>query len=128
MRGGGLLLSNNEAYGREPRQWAAGVRLFDVEHPEVPREMGVFESAGTGVHRMWFHDGRYAHLSASAPGTGPPSTASWTWLIPSVPRGRAMVGRRPGTRARRIRSTGGLVSLLYRVSALGLRDRAYVSY
>ncbi len=83
---GEVLLSNNEAYGAGARAFAAGVRLFDVANPKAPREIGFFETGGTGVHRMWFHDGRYAHLSAGAPGYRTPIYRVLDLADPARPR------------------------------------------
>lgn len=60
------------AHERQPRfQGTAGrggIAIYDVSRPAQPRCLGFFTTEGRGVHRFWFADGRYAHLSASAEG------------------------------------------------------------
>jgi len=70
---GSILISNNEprkshADPRPVEGYLAGVRIFDVSKPRKPALISFFETGGNGVHRMWFTDGRHAHLSAGAPG------------------------------------------------------------
>ncbi len=47
-----------------------GARIFDIENPTEPREIGFAEAGGIGVHRSWWHGGQYAYLAAGieAPG------------------------------------------------------------
>jgi len=65
----GLMVVN---YERQPgytgTEFSAGIAIYDVETPSAPRELAVFHTGGPGVHRFWFVDGRYAHLSAGAEG------------------------------------------------------------
>jgi hypothetical protein len=64
---GDLMIVNNERYKNfEP--WHAGVRIYDISDRDAPRETGFWKTEGTGVHRMWFVDGRFAHVTASAKG------------------------------------------------------------
>jgi hypothetical protein len=64
---GNLMIVNNERYKKfEP--WEAGVRVYDVSDRKFPREIGFWRSGGIGVHRMWFVDGRYAHVTAGMKG------------------------------------------------------------
>lgn len=79
---GDLMIVNNERYlshdtvhWRETKltenstlQWSAGVRVYDVADKTSPREIGFWKTEGIGVHRMWFVDGRYAHVTASMAG------------------------------------------------------------
>lgn len=47
----------------------AGIDIFDVSHPEVPRLISHFDCSGPhsrGVHAVWFVDGRYIHMAAGA--------------------------------------------------------------
>jgi hypothetical protein len=44
-----------------------GIRIFDVAHPQAPRELSFFKTGGNGVHRFDF-DGRYAYLSTRMAG------------------------------------------------------------
>jgi hypothetical protein len=64
------MLASHEAqpFSREGNDFSAGLAVYDVRSPATPRRIGFFETGGPGVHRFWFVDGRYAHLSAGAPG------------------------------------------------------------
>jgi hypothetical protein len=92
---GDLLIINNEQIGNQG-PFDPGIRLFDVKNPAAPREIGFFRTAGRGVHRFWFADGRYAYLPTEMDG--------YTWRIMQIvdvadPTRPAEVGRWwvPGT-------------------------------
>ena len=46
----------------------AGIKIYSIEKPTEPREIGYLKLPGKGVHRMWFTDGKYAHVGADAAG------------------------------------------------------------
>jgi len=46
----------------------AGIKIYSIEKPTEPREIGYLKLPGKGVHRMWFTDGKYAHVGAMLPG------------------------------------------------------------
>ena len=46
----------------------AGIRIYSIANPTEPREIGYMKIPGKGVHRMWFTDGKYAHVGAMIPG------------------------------------------------------------
>jgi hypothetical protein len=46
----------------------AGIRIYNIANPTEPREIGYLKLPGKGVHRMWFTDGKYAHVAAMLPG------------------------------------------------------------
>ena len=46
----------------------AGIKVYSIEKPTEPREIGYLKLPGKGVHRMWFTDGKYAHVGAMLPG------------------------------------------------------------
>ena len=46
----------------------AGIKIYSIEKPTEPREIGCLKLPGKGVHRMWFTDGKYAHVGAMLPG------------------------------------------------------------
>src|SRR4029077_8717211 len=46
----------------------AGIRIYSISNPTEPREIGYLKIPGKGVHRMWFTDGKYAHVGAMIPG------------------------------------------------------------
>ncbi len=53
--------------GKE-REFAAGMRVFDISAPSQPREVGFMPIDGLGLHRMWYVGGRYAYVSAMLEG------------------------------------------------------------
>ena len=64
---GDIMIVNNERYKNfEP--WVGGVRVYNVADPLHPKEIGFLETGGKGVHRMWFVDGKYAHITAHQEG------------------------------------------------------------
>jgi hypothetical protein len=46
------------------RNFAAGLRVFDIAQPARPREIGFMPVDGLGLHRIWYVGGRYAYVSA----------------------------------------------------------------
>lgn len=65
---GHLLTVANQVL--EAGQPNAGLRIFDIEDPLAPREIGFFDTSGEysrGVHYVWITDGRYAHISSGMP-------------------------------------------------------------
>jgi hypothetical protein len=61
---GDLLIQNQERIGSgQPER--AGIVVHDVSRPREPREIAYFPVGEKGVHRMWFADGRYVHMSAA---------------------------------------------------------------
>jgi hypothetical protein len=49
------------------RQYTAGIRIFDIAHPEAPREITFMATEGVGPHRIWYVGGRYAYVSIHYP-------------------------------------------------------------
>ena len=49
------------------RQYTAGIRVFDIAHPEAPREIAFMATEGVGPHRIWYVGGRYAYVSIHYP-------------------------------------------------------------
>lgn len=70
-----LLLVNQEQFrGGDP--FTAGMLVFDVRDPLAPRRIGHFDSGGTGVHRIVWTGGRYAHASVT-----PDGFADRIWMV-----------------------------------------------
>ena len=69
---GNVLIENQELpyFGkREPdARNEAGIRVYEISDPTNPKETGYLRVPGKGVHRMWFSDGKYAHVSSSMTG------------------------------------------------------------
>lgn len=66
---GDLMGVNHERLpGYTGADFSAGIEIYDIRDPANPRRLSFFGSGGPGVHRFWFVDGRYAHLSAGADG------------------------------------------------------------
>ena len=65
----GLMLVNREAHGGQPSSPnpPRGLGIYDVSTPSRPREITLWRSGGTGVHRFTF-DGRYAYISPEMDG------------------------------------------------------------
>ena len=49
------------------RQYTAGVRIYDIAHPEAPRKIAFMATEGVGPHRIWYVGGRYAYVSIHYP-------------------------------------------------------------
>ncbi len=47
-----------------PRDWTAGLAVFDVATPGAPRRIGFMPVEGGGIHRLWYVGGRWAYASA----------------------------------------------------------------
>ncbi|MCF3931993.1 hypothetical protein L1787_01020 [Acuticoccus sp. M5D2P5] len=50
--------------GKRPRDWTAGMSVYDIKNPVAPREIGFMPVEGAGIHRIWYTGGRYAYASA----------------------------------------------------------------
>jgi len=70
-----LLPVNQEQFrGGDP--FTAGMLVFDVRDPFVPRRIGHFDCGGAGVHRIVWTGGRYAHASVT-----PEGFADRIWMV-----------------------------------------------
>lgn len=47
-----------------PRDWTAGMTVYDIADPAAPRRIGFMPVAGGGIHRIWYTGGRWAYVSA----------------------------------------------------------------
>ena len=50
--------------GGSPRDWSAGMAVYDISRPGEPRQIGFMPVEGTGLHRIWYVGGRWAYASA----------------------------------------------------------------
>lgn len=58
---GDIMIVNNEQWGSGVPV-KAGIDIYDISHLPDLRLISFFNVGGTGCHRMWFIDGRYAFL------------------------------------------------------------------
>jgi len=64
----GIMIVNHERLGAEGTDdFGAGLAIYDVENPAEPRRIGLWTTAGRGVHRYDF-DGRHAYISPTVEG------------------------------------------------------------
>ncbi|GAA1824115.1 hypothetical protein HC028_25855 [Planosporangium flavigriseum] len=57
-----------DSYHRIPKNYAAGLRVYDISKRDEPREIGFMPVEGLGLHRIWYVGGRYAYVSAHVDG------------------------------------------------------------
>jgi hypothetical protein len=53
-----------DTFGDKQRNFAAGMRVYDISNRAEPREIGFMPVQGFGLHRIWYAGGRYAYASA----------------------------------------------------------------
>jgi len=49
---------------RPTRDWTAGLTVYDISQPAMPRQIGFLPVEGGGIHRIWYVGGRWAYVSA----------------------------------------------------------------
>ena len=67
---GDLMIVNRETNFEEPgaaADFKRGLGIYDISTPSKPRELALWETQGTGVHRFDF-DGRHAYISPTLAG------------------------------------------------------------
>ena len=47
-----------------PRDWTAGMAVYDISNPANPNRIGFMPVEGGGIHRIWYTGGRWAYASA----------------------------------------------------------------
>jgi hypothetical protein len=45
------------------RDWTAGLAVYDISQPAVPRRIGFMPVEGGGIHRIWYTGGPWAYVS-----------------------------------------------------------------
>ncbi len=55
---------HSRLYGERGKDFAAGMRVYDVSDPANPHRIGYLDVEGCGLHRIWYDGGRYAYASA----------------------------------------------------------------
>jgi hypothetical protein len=71
---------------RTERPFAAGLRIYDLTDPALPREIAFLEMPGIGLHRIWYIGGRYAYVSAHLEGYSDHILAVIDLATPTAPR------------------------------------------
>jgi hypothetical protein len=51
-------------FGQRGIDFSAGMSLYDISVPELPRKVGFLGVEGFGIKRIWYDGGRYAYASA----------------------------------------------------------------
>lgn len=51
------------AASAKPRDWTAGLAVYDIADPAEPRQIAFMPVEGGGIHRLWYVGGRWAYAS-----------------------------------------------------------------
>lgn len=59
----GKKVGTADASSAPPRDWSAGMAVYDISNPAEPRKIGFMGVEGGGIHRIWYVGGRWAYAS-----------------------------------------------------------------
>lgn len=59
----GKKVGTADATSAPPRDWTAGMAVYDIANPAEPRKIGFMSVDGGGIHRLWYVGGRWAYAS-----------------------------------------------------------------
>jgi hypothetical protein len=79
-----------DSFTRRDRDFTAGLRVFTLDDPANPREIGFCPVEGIGLHRIWWVGGRYAYASCHFDGYSDHILATFDVSDPARPE---LVGR-----------------------------------
>lgn len=60
----GRVVGTADNKAETPRNWTAGMAVYDISSPASPKQIGFMPVAGGGIHRIWYTGGRWAYASA----------------------------------------------------------------
>jgi hypothetical protein len=59
----GKKVGTSDASLAPPRDWTAGMAVYDIANPAEPRKIAFMPVEGGGIHRLWYVGGRWAYAS-----------------------------------------------------------------
>ncbi len=59
----GKKVGTADASEAPPRDWTAGMAVYDIANPAEPRQIAFMPVEGGGIHRLWYVGGRWAYAS-----------------------------------------------------------------
>jgi hypothetical protein len=60
----GQVVGTAQKKTEAPRNWTAGMAVYDISNPASPKQIGFMPVEGGGIHRIWYTGGRWAYASA----------------------------------------------------------------
>lgn len=59
----GKKVGTADVSAARPRDWTAGMAVYDISNPAEPRKISFMPVEGGGIHRLWYVGGRWAYAS-----------------------------------------------------------------
>ncbi len=59
----GKKVGTADASSARTRDWTAGLAVYDIANPALPRQIAFMPVDGGGIHRLWYVGGRWAYAS-----------------------------------------------------------------